>query len=95
MKWRNKWKHNHEEELDNIHPDVDNNFPSPTMNSGLMTVHNIYPENFIDEQEYFSGIAANSWVGTKETPKKKLSPNSSLHNRMEYHTPTCSPTSLY
>ena len=44
-----------EEELDNIHPDVDNNFPSPTMNSGLMTVHNIYPEKYSCSSMKFSG----------------------------------------
>ena len=32
-----------EEELKNIHPDLNHSFPSPTMNSGLMTVHNNDP----------------------------------------------------
>ena len=28
-----------EEELEHIHPDLDNNFSSPTTNSGIMTIH--------------------------------------------------------
>ena len=42
-----------EAELEDIHPDLDKNFPSPKMNSGLMNVHHTYPEKFIDEPEDF------------------------------------------
>ena len=36
-----------------IHPYLYNNFPSPTINAGLMTVRHNDPENFIDDPEYF------------------------------------------
>ena len=42
-----------EEELEHIHPDLDNSFPSQTMNSGGMKIHQNYPENIIDDPEYF------------------------------------------
>ena len=42
-----------EEELENIYPYLDYKFPSPTMNSGLMTVNQNYPEKIIDNPEYF------------------------------------------
>ena len=42
-----------EEELEHIHPDLDNNFPSPKMNSGIMTIHQNNPENIIDDSEDF------------------------------------------
>ena len=41
------------EDLENVHPYLDHNFSSPTINSGLMTVHHNIPENFIDNPEYF------------------------------------------
>ena len=43
----------YEEELENIHPDLDYNFPSPTMNKVLMNIHHNDPDNFIDKPEYF------------------------------------------
>ena len=49
-----------EKELEKIHPDLDHNFPSPTMNSVLMNICNNYPENVIDDPEYFSSIIADS-----------------------------------
>ena len=42
-----------EEELENIPLDLDKNFPSPTMNSGIMAVHQNGPENIIDDPEDF------------------------------------------
>ena len=50
----------YEEELENIYTDLDHNFPSPTMNSGLMTVHHNDPDNFIDDPEYFPQYL--SWI---------------------------------
>ena len=38
-----------EEELENIHPDLDHNFPSTTADSGLMTVFHNDLEKFIDD----------------------------------------------
>ena len=49
-----------EKELDHIHPDLNQNFPYTKMNSGLMTIHHNYTENFIDDPEDFSNIAADS-----------------------------------
>ena len=40
-----------ERELEHIKPNLDNNFPSPTMNSGIMTIHQNDPENIIDDPE--------------------------------------------
>ena len=37
------------EELENIHADLDHNFPSPTMKLGLMTVNRNEPEKFIED----------------------------------------------
>ena len=42
-----------EEELEHIHPDLNKTVPSPTMNSGLMTVNHNNPEKFIDNTEDF------------------------------------------
>ena len=42
-----------EEELKNIHPDLNHNFPSPTMNSGIMSIHHNDPENIIDDTDDF------------------------------------------
>ena len=42
-----------EGELENIHPDLDHNFPSPKMNSGIMKVNQNDPENIIDGPNYF------------------------------------------
>ena len=42
-----------EEELEHIHPDIDNNLPSSKMNSGIMTIHHNDPENIIDDPEGF------------------------------------------
>ena len=42
-----------DKELEHIHPDLDNNFSSPTMNSGIMTTHHNYPEHIIDDPEDF------------------------------------------
>ena len=49
-----------EEELENIHPDLDNNFPPQTMNSGLITVNPNDPYTFIDDPEDFSQYC--SWL---------------------------------
>ena len=49
-----------EEELEHIHPDINQNFPYPKMNSGLITVHNNGPEIFIDDTEYF--FQYRSWL---------------------------------
>ena len=49
-----------EEELGNILLELYHNFPSPTMISVLITVHNNDSENFIDKPEYFSSITADS-----------------------------------
>ena len=38
-----------EEELKHIHPDLDNNFPSPTMNLGIMKIHQNDLENIIGD----------------------------------------------
>ena len=35
------------------HPDIDQKLPSPKMNSGFMTAHHKYSENFIDDLEDF------------------------------------------
>ena len=32
-----------EEEIKNIHPDLNHNFPYPTMNSGIMSINHNYP----------------------------------------------------
>ena len=40
-----------EEEVENIHPDLDHNLTSPIMRSGLITFHQNYPNNFIDKPE--------------------------------------------
>ena len=42
-----------EEELENIHPDLNHNFPSTKINSGLMTAHHNDTEIFIDDLEDF------------------------------------------
>ena len=42
-----------EEELEKIHPYLDHNFQSPTMNTGTITVHYNDPEKFIDNTKYF------------------------------------------
>ena len=42
-----------EEELKDIHPELDHNFPSPTMNSGVVSIHQNDPENIIDDPEDF------------------------------------------
>ena len=40
-----------EEELEYIYPDLNHNFPSPTMNSGIMSIHHNDPENIINYPE--------------------------------------------
>ena len=42
-----------EEELKHIHPDIDHNFPSPTINSGIMLIHQNDPGNIIYDPEDF------------------------------------------
>ena len=42
-----------EEELEHIHPDLNHNFLSPTMNSGLMIVYHNYPERFVADPDDF------------------------------------------
>ena len=42
-----------EEELENMHLDLDHNFLSPIMNPGLITAHNIDPEKLIGDPGYF------------------------------------------
>ena len=42
-----------EGELENIHLDLDHNFLSPKMSSGIMTINPNYPENIIDGPKYF------------------------------------------
>ena len=49
-----------EEELEHIHPYLDNNLPCPIMNSGIMTIHQNDPENIIDDPEDFDNTAADS-----------------------------------
>ena len=41
-------------------PDIYHNLPTLTMSSGLMTVHNNDPDNFIDDPEYFHQYP--SWI---------------------------------
>ena len=41
------------EQLEKNHPDLDHNFQSPTINSGIMTVHHDYPDTFIGYPEDF------------------------------------------
>ena len=41
------------EEIEHIRPDLNHTFPSPKMNSCLMTVHNNDQEKFIDDPECF------------------------------------------
>ena len=48
------------EELYNIHPDLNHSFTSPTINSGLMTVHHNNPEKLIDNPGYF--LRYISWI---------------------------------
>ena len=43
----------HQEELEQIKPDLDHNLPSTTMNSGIMNIYHNDSENFIDDPEYF------------------------------------------
>ena len=42
-----------EEELEHIYPDINHNFPSSTMNSGIMIVYHNDPEHLIDDPKYF------------------------------------------
>ena len=42
-----------EKELEHINPDLDNNFPSPTMKLGIIQIHQNYPEDIIDGPEDF------------------------------------------
>ena len=49
-----------EEELEKIHPYLDHNFKSPTMNTGTITVHYNDPEKFIDNTKYFCQYC--SWL---------------------------------
>ena len=49
-----------EEELEHIHPDLDHNFPSPTMNSGIISIQYNYPGKIIDDPEDFANTAADS-----------------------------------
>ena len=42
-----------EEQLKHIHPDLNHNFPSPTMNSGIMSTFHNDPETIIDDAEDF------------------------------------------
>ena len=39
--------------IENIHPDLDHNFPSPKINSCLINVHHNDPGNLIDYPEDF------------------------------------------
>ena len=64
------------------------------MNSGLITVHNDDPENFIDDLEYFSSIVYDSYVDTRETSSKKIPPKLEIHKWMEDKTLTCTTISL-
>ena len=40
-------------ELEHIRPDLDHNFSSPKMSSGIMTINQNDPENIIDGPKYF------------------------------------------
>ena len=42
-----------EEELEHIHPGLDKKILSPTMNSGIMTIHHNGPQHTIDNPEEF------------------------------------------
>ena len=43
-----------EEELEQIKPYSNHNFPSPTMNLVIMDIYYKDPDNFIHEPDYFS-----------------------------------------
>ena len=42
-----------EEELENIPLEMNQNFPPPTINSGIMSIHHNDPEKILDDIEYF------------------------------------------
>ena len=50
------------------------------MNSGLMTVHHNYLDNFIDDPEDFSIISAEFYVDKSATKPKQIPPKLDLHN---------------
>ena len=49
-----------EEEFEQIKLDIDHNFSSPTMKSGLMDVYHNDTDNFIDDLDDFSSITDDS-----------------------------------
>ena len=61
-----------EEELEHIHPDLDHNFPSPTMNSGIMTINQNDPEKIIDGPKDFHQYGSLFLSGHK---RKKIHSN--------------------
>ena len=42
-----------EEVIEHIHPELDHNFPYPTMNSSVMSIHQNDPDNIINYPEDF------------------------------------------
>ena len=75
-----------EEELEQVHPDLDNKLPSPTMNSSLMDLYHNELDNFIDNLEYFHHYFC--WILSKREGKiyKKVSPRLAMYNWMEDKT---------
>ena len=57
-----------EEELKKIHPDLNHNFTSPKMNSGVMSINHNYPENIIDDTEDFCQYRSLLLSGYKGKP---------------------------
>ena len=58
--WGYFWEKNYEKYLENIHPDLDHKFPSPTLRLGIMDVYDNYSETFIDNLEYYHQYR--SWI---------------------------------
>ena len=52
-----------------------------------MTVHRNDPEKFIDDPEYFSTIAGDSYAYIRAKKSRKNPPNLALHNWMEDQNP--------
>ena len=85
----------YEEELEHIHPDPDTNFPSTTMDSVIMKIHQNYTENIIDDPEDFCQYSSSLLIEQKGKKVHPTTTNVTTEKWIEDQTPMCSPTSQY
>ena len=78
-----------EEELENIHPDLDQNLPYLTMNSDIISIHYNDTENIIDDPEDFFQYCSWLLIGHKGELLHPTTIKVTTEQPMEDQNPMC------